>query len=88
MYGRNKKLFLVLQEICSKINQQIPLAANRFEEFECTPLSPTLNANERKGVIDAIDAAYEEHEVLYGFASSQYRIYKLNEFLSDFYAVK
>ena len=59
--------FNELVEIKNNINKQIPLAQNRFEEFECPTLSEGENEHD-------IDIQFHMHEGLLHFIYFQYQI--------------
>jgi hypothetical protein len=72
---RNEELLTALIKIKDQINQQIPLAANRFVEFECAAQDA-----------DEVDKKYAEHELRYDAGRIEYFIYEhINETLNEYF---
>lgn len=70
------KLLQALIKIKDDINQQIPLASNRFEQYETAP---------RDADFDEVDRKYEEHEVEFKAAQFEHLILEhVNETLTEF----
>lgn len=75
-----QKFFNELVKINDRINQQIPLAANRFEEFEC----PLVDENEHD-----VDVQFQMHEVLRQLISMHFlALEELQEAYKEFIAQK
>lgn len=80
-----QKLFQALVKIKDDINRQIPLASNRYEQYECVPLDPALSDEEKQRILDVVDEKYFAHESNVKVARLTYHVYEhLNDFFKNF----
>lgn len=88
MHTRTKEqqeLFDSLVRIKDKINKQIPLAANRVEEFECIEIDPNLSDVQKEVIFEKVAERYAVHEKEFGIASTTHHIFtQLNLLFTDY----
>jgi hypothetical protein len=76
MHRKPNELFQTLVQIKDEINQQIPLAANRFEEFECVPSYRHLSEEEAYALEEKICQQSKQHDKEMDDAQTQYHVYQ------------